>query len=87
MNDGIASRIMRTTIDIDAPLLAEVKALGKRQGKSLGRVVSDLLAAALAARRPSRKSASEKLDWVARPMQARVDLADREALLDPFATR
>ncbi|MFZ4732823.1 MAG: hypothetical protein ACOYK7_09850 [Pirellulales bacterium] len=73
---------MRTTIDIDAPLLAEVKALGKRQGKSLGRVVSDLLAAALAARRPGRKSASEKLAWVARPMQARVDLADREALLD-----
>ena len=73
---------MRTTIDIDSPLLAEVKALGKREGKSLGRIVSDLLASALATRKTRRKSGPEKFSWVARPMRARVDLADRDALLD-----
>lgn len=37
---------MRTTIDIDAPILGELKALQAREGKSMGRLVSDLLARA-----------------------------------------
>lgn len=48
MRFGLASRIMRTTIDIDDPVLKDLKRLQKRQGKSLGRLVSDLLAQALA---------------------------------------
>ena len=39
-----ASRIMRTTIDIDYPILKELKRLARRERKSLGRLVSDLLA-------------------------------------------
>ena len=39
---------MRTTIDIDDPILKDLKRLQKREGKSLGRLVSDLLAQALA---------------------------------------
>lgn len=72
---------MRTTIDIDDPILKDLKRLQRREGKSLGRLVSDLLAQALAD--TQRKSRSEpEFDWVARPMGARVDLADKHALLD-----
>jgi len=78
---------MRTTIDIDGPVLTELKALGKREGKSLGRLVSDLLAAALASRRQSREHAAEPIRWVAEPMQTRVDLADRDAVFDAMEPR
>jgi hypothetical protein len=72
---------MRTTLDIDDPVLADLKRLQKLEGKSLGRLASDLLAKALAeARRPA--VATRKFRWIRSPMQARVDLADRDALLD-----
>ena len=35
---------MRTTLDIDGPILRELKKLQIKEGKSLGRLVSDLLA-------------------------------------------
>ena len=38
---------MRTTLDIDDPVLRELKRLQTKEGKSLGRLVSDLLARAL----------------------------------------
>ncbi len=76
-----ASRIMRTTIDIDDPILRDLKRLQQREGKSLGRLVSDLLAQSLAARRKG-EAAAPNFEWVARPMGARVDLADKHALLD-----
>jgi hypothetical protein len=72
---------MRTTIDIDDPILKEVKRLQRREGKSLGRLVSDLLAQALADARGAPKSAPP-FRWIAKPMGARVDLADKDALLD-----
>jgi hypothetical protein len=79
----ISSRIMRTTIDIDTPLLDELRTLGQQEGKSLGRLVSDLLATALATRRSrDNRRGAEALEWTARPMGARVDLADRDALFD-----
>ena len=74
---------MRTTIDIDDPILAEIKRLQVSQGKSLGRLVSDLLAQSLASSRG--KAAAESgpgFQWLAKPMRARVDLADKQALLD-----
>lgn len=69
---------MRTTIDIDAPILREVKALQKKQGRSMGRIVTDLLADALARR--TGPSATQELRWTSRPMRALVDLADKEAV-------
>jgi hypothetical protein len=36
---------MRTTIDIDAPILREVKAIHEQEGRSMGAVVSELLGA------------------------------------------
>jgi hypothetical protein len=78
MSSRIASRIMRTTIDIDDPVLREVRAIHEREGRSMGAVVSELLADALARRRPRR--ARSPFRWTAHPMNALVDLADKEAV-------
>ena len=72
---------MRTTIDIDDPILRDLKRLQQREGKSLGRLVSDLLAQSLASRRRA-EPADTPFAWISRPMAARVDLADEHALLD-----
>jgi len=72
---------MRTTIDIDDPILKDLKRLKRREGKSLGRLVSDLLAQALVESRARAASPSE-FRWVSRPMKARVDLSDKDALYD-----
>ena len=69
---------MRTTIDIDDPILREIKALRSKQGRSMGRIVTDLLAEALAGRKG--RTAKQELRWTSRPMRARVDLADKEAV-------
>jgi len=74
----IASIIMRTTIDIDDPILREIKAIHEREGRSMGAVVSELLAEALARRRPSR--ARPPFRWISRPMKSLVDLTDKEAV-------
>jgi hypothetical protein len=69
----------RTTVNIDAPILRDLRRLQKREGKSLGRLVSDLLAQALWLRR-HKDSEPAAFRWVSRPMGARVDLTDKEAL-------
>jgi len=78
MSSAIASNIMRTTLDIDAPILREVKALHAREGRSMGAVVSELLAEALARRRSTRAAPSFR--WTSRDMKSRVDLSDKEAV-------
>ena len=72
---------MRTTIDIDDPVLKDLKRLQQPEGKSLGRLASELLAKAMASAR-SREPRAPPFHWVSRKMRARVDLADRDALLD-----
>jgi hypothetical protein len=69
---------MRTTLDIDDPILREVKAIHQREGRSIGAVVSELLAEALARRRPSRARPSCR--WTSRPLKPLVDLTDKEAV-------
>jgi hypothetical protein len=74
---------VRTTLDIETPVLNELREIQRRQGGTLGELVSRLLVEALA-RRPKRPS-SLALDWTARPMGALVDLADKDvvyAILD-----
>jgi plasmid stability protein len=80
MRHQIASRIMpRTTIDLDPTVLRELKRRARREGKSLGRVASEVLSAALdAAEREPEPPAP--LAWSVRPMGARVDLEDAEAV-------
>ena len=65
----------RTTLDLDAAVLRELKRR-KRSGQSLGQLASELLAGALrepAAPRPA-------LRWRSARMGARVDLEDKEAV-------
>ncbi len=68
----------RITMDIGAPILREIKALQKKEGRSVGKIVSQLLAEAIARRKVLSRAPSFK--WVARPMRALVDIADKEAL-------
>jgi hypothetical protein len=73
---------MRTTLDIDTPVLEELKQLQKKRAtgkKSLGRLVSELLTEALA-RREREIRESVGFEWVSKPMQALVDLDDKDAL-------
>lgn len=72
---------MRTTIDIDDPILRDLKRLQQREGKSLGRLVSDLLAQSLAAQRAA-PPAPAAFRWASQPMGARVDLRDKDAVRD-----
>ncbi|HYN60681.1 MAG TPA: hypothetical protein VET87_14180 [Rubrivivax sp.] len=72
---------MRTTIDIDDPILRDLKRLQKREGKSLGRLVSDLLAQSLAAQR-AEQPAPRPFRWASQSMGPRIDLRDKDALLD-----
>jgi hypothetical protein len=74
----ISSRIMRTTVDIDDPILREVKAIHEKEGRSMGAVVSELLADALARRRAARGRPAFR--WTSRPMKALIDLSDKDAL-------
>ncbi len=69
---------MRTTVDIDDPVLREVKKLHEKEGRSMGAIISELLADALARRR--RPVGAPQFRWVSRPMHARVDLEDKDAL-------
>ena len=80
----------RTTLNIDTPLLDELRKLQKkREGKPLGELVSELAAEALAYRSSRRRSRSRELGWITRPMGARIGhLAQRSALRrDGFRTR
>jgi hypothetical protein len=80
MFQQLSSRIMpRTTIDIDASILDELKRVQRKEGGSLGTVVSSLVAEALAARN-EEQPAARRLRWVSRPMQARIALDDKDAL-------
>lgn len=69
--------MMRTTLDIEGPVLKELRAIQKREGGTLGALVSRLLAGALARQGQSAKT---PFRWTARPMKASVDLADKDAL-------
>lgn len=70
---------MRTTLDLDASVLRELKERQRREGGSLGRLASELLARALA-QDAVGPAPDPPLTWVSRPMGARVDIEDVEAL-------
>lgn len=69
---------MRTTLDLDGSVLAQLKKLQQRRNTSLGRLASELLARALADE--LAESAPAPLNWHTAPMAARVDLEDRDAV-------
>lgn len=77
----ITSDVMRTTLDIDKPILDELKQLGKKQKKTIGRLASELLATSLKREREKSISDSQKaFHWNARSMGALVDIEDKDEL-------
>ncbi len=79
MRYALSSITMRTTVDIDDPIVKDLKKIQKKDGKSLGRLISDLLAQAIAERK-SPKVSAKPARWISKSMGARVDLSDHEAL-------
>jgi hypothetical protein len=67
----------RTTIDIDAAVLRRLKERKRREGKTPGQLVSELLAGAL---RERETPPAGGLEWISRRMRARVELEDKEAV-------
>ena len=68
----------RTTLDIDTPILRELKALQKKENRSLGKIVSQLLMEALSGR--EKPLMEQEFRWVSRPMNCRLDLSDKDLL-------
>lgn len=76
----------RTTLNLDASLLRELKRRAREEGKSLGDVVSELLGPALAEERLARKPV--RFRWHTAPMgPPRVDLEDKEAVRQAIGGR
>ena len=73
---------MHITIDIDDSVLEKIQTIREREGRPISAVVSDLLAEALAARRVAHGKSS--FCWTARPMNALVDISDKETLRVPL---
>ena len=59
---------MRTTVDIDTSLLAELKELGKTRKESIGSIMSQLLARALKEETEAGGSEAKPLNWVVQDM-------------------
>jgi hypothetical protein len=68
----------RTTIDLDPTVLRELKRRAQLEGKSLGRLASEVLSGALGSA-PEAEQAPP-LAWSTRPMGALIDLEDKEAV-------
>ena len=68
---------MRTTIDIDAVVLAQLKERQREEGKTLSQLVSEMLARELARENTDRSD----IAWVAANLGTPlVDLEDKDAL-------
>jgi hypothetical protein len=70
---------MRTTLDLEKPVLEGLKSLQKKEKIPLGRIASRLLADAMA-RDAAGSSAPPVLTWTVAPMHAKVNLADKDAV-------
>jgi len=71
--------VTRTTLNLDDPVLADLKRLQRKEGKPLGELASELLASAIAERKHATVPPL-RLQWTSRPMGALIDLDDKEAL-------
>lgn len=66
----------RTTLDLDASVLRALKQRQRADRKTLGQLVSELLAIALS----QTAGEASPLEWHSAPLKAKVDLEDKEAL-------
>lgn len=67
---------MRTTIDLDDDILRALKRRQREEGKTLGQLVSELLARALAA----EPRQSVDIRWATADLRPRIDLDDKDAV-------
>ncbi len=68
----------RTTVDIDASVLRELKKRQARERKTLGQLISELVAKAIESE--SDTTTAPPFRWVTKDLQPRVDLEDKDAL-------
>ncbi|MGI8808123.1 MAG: antitoxin [Acidimicrobiales bacterium] len=68
----------RTTIDIDASVLRELKRRQRREKTTLGQLVSELLARALS--EETVVSELPPLQWPSQDLRPRIDLDDKDAV-------
>jgi hypothetical protein len=66
-------------LDLDKPVLDGLKALQKKENRSLSQLASQLLAEGLA-HYGKKEISSPVFQWKSQPMEALVDLTDKEAL-------
>lgn len=69
---------MRTTLDIEEPVLEELRRLQNKDGRSMGEIVSSLLSESL--KRKADKNVRGRFVWKSAPMMSRVDLSDKDAV-------
>jgi plasmid stability protein len=68
----------RTTFDLDASVLADLRRRAATEGKSMGQVASELLARSLDEKEPTE---SRPLAWARKDMGPfKIDLEDKEAV-------
>jgi hypothetical protein len=67
---------VRTTIDLDDDVLRVLKQRQREERKTLGQLVSELLAQALAAKPPAKMD----IRWETADLRPRVDLDDKDAV-------
>jgi len=69
----------RTTLDLDATVLRQLRARGRRERKSMGALASEILARGLS--EPAHTTARHKFEWRTWDMGTPlVDLEDKEAV-------
>lgn len=69
----------RTTLDVDAIVLSQLRARAAAEGKSMGQVASEMLAPALT--EGERGPTPRPLQWSGKRMgRPKIDLEDKEAL-------
>ncbi len=70
----------RTTVNLDASVLGQLKRRQHKERKPLSELVNQLLARALA-ETETEEDAPRPLRWTSRAMKARIDIEDKDALL------
>ena len=73
---SITHQMTRTTLDLDASVLRELKRRKRSSGQSIGQLASELLAGAMREPAPAPRA----LRWRSARMGAHIDLEDKEAV-------
>lgn len=79
MMNPVASNIMpRTTLDLDATVLADLRRRAVAEGKSMGQVASEQLAVCLHDEIATKEQ--PPLQWARKDLGLKIDLEDKDAV-------